>query len=78
MEECLKKEIELLPEEGQKLLAEFCEFLLKKYKKQKVNNSDELKKLFVKAGSKLPEGFYQPVKVSSFSRIAKMDEIYGE
>ena len=31
MEKYLKKEIELLPEEGKKLLVEFCEFLVKKY-----------------------------------------------
>ena len=31
MEDFLKKEIELLPQEARKLLGEFCEFLLKKY-----------------------------------------------
>ena len=78
MEKYLKKEIELLPEEGKRLLAEFCEFLVKKYGKEKVNKAEELKKLFAKPKGKLPDGFYQPVKVSSFSKVAKRDEIYGE
>jgi hypothetical protein len=64
MEEFLKKEIELLPQEARKLLGEFCEFLLKKYEK--------------KLSKTLPKGFYHPIKVESFSKVARREEIYGE
>jgi len=57
------KEFDLnaLPEEARKELMDFYEFLLKKY---------TIKDL------KLPQGFYNPIKVNSYNIIAKRDEIY--
>ena len=64
MQSTKHKEIDLdaLPEEARKELMDFYEFLSKKYK---------IKHL------KLPQGFYNPIKVESYNKIAKREEIYG-
>ncbi|WP_022854385.1 hypothetical protein [Thermodesulfatator atlanticus] len=55
-------DLKILPKEARKELIEFYEALLKKYK--------------IKRKRILPEGFYQPVKVESYSKIALREEIY--
>ena len=55
-------DIDILPEEARNLLIEFYEFLLTKYRK--------------KSPKILPQGFYQPIKVESYSKIAAREEIY--
>ncbi len=54
--------IEQLPVEAKKELFDFYKSLIRKYgtKKQAV----------------LPKGFYNPIKVESWSKIAKREEIY--
>jgi len=55
-------DIEILPNEAKKELMEFYKMLLKKYK--------------IKEKGPLPKGFYQPIKVESYSKIAAREEIY--
>jgi len=57
-----KLDIKELPEQAKKELLGFYESLVNKYKLKKC--------------PKLPRGFYNPIKVDSYSKIAKRDEIY--
>ena len=58
-----KLNLEVLPEEAKKELMEFYNSLLQKYK--------------IRKRKSLPEGFYHPIKVASYSMIARREEIYG-
>ncbi|OAG27040.1 hypothetical protein [Thermodesulfatator autotrophicus] len=55
-------DLEILPNEAKKELLEFYQMPLKKYK--------------IKKRGLLPKGFYQPIKVKSYSKIAAREEIY--
>ena len=55
-------DLEILPNEAKKELMDFYEKLLKKYK--------------IKTKRVLPKGFYQPIKVESYSNLGKREEIY--
>ncbi len=54
-------DLEILPEEARIELLDFYRSLIQKY---------GIKKRV------LPQGFYQPLKVKSYSKIAKREEIY--
>jgi len=55
-------DLEALPEEARKELMDFYRKLIEKYG--------------VKKRVLLPQGFYQPLKVKSYSEIAKREEIH--
>ena len=59
-----KIDLTLLPKEAQKELIDFYEFLLQKYRLKERKHKT------------LSRGFYSPVKVVSYSQIAKRDEVY--
>ena len=59
-----KIDLEVLPEEAKRELIDFYNFLLQKYRVKE-------RKLKV-----LPRGFYSPVKITSYSRIARREDIY--
>ena len=54
-------DLEVLPEQAKRELLDFYRSLIQKY---------GIKKRV------LPQGFYQPLKVKSYSKIAKREEIY--
>ena len=54
-------DLEILPDEAKKELLDFYNFLIQKYGIRK---------------RPLPQGFYHPFKVESYSKIAKREEIY--
>jgi len=58
-----KIDLEALPEDAQKQLIGFYDSLVHKYGMRKKRN--------------LPEGFYHPIKVASYLKLAKREEIYG-
>lgn len=55
-------DLEILPEEARKELLSFYSALIQKYG--------------IKRQKKLPNGFYNPIKIESYSKIAKREEIY--
>ncbi len=59
-----KIDLTLLPEEAKRELIDFYNFLLQKYKVK----DNKLKVL--------PKGFYSPVKVASYSIVARRQDIY--
>ena len=59
-----KIDLSLLPEEARRELIDFYEFLLQKYRIKERKHKT------------LPRGFYSPVRVASYSRIASREEIY--
>jgi len=57
-------DLTLLPEDARRELIDFYEFLLMKYKVGKEKHKA------------LPKGFYSPVKVESYSLIARREEVH--
>jgi len=56
--------LELLPDEAKKSLIDYYNSLITKYSEKG------------KTSNKLPDGFYNPIEVESYSFIARREEIY--